>query len=246
MTIIVGTLAVGPRYVALAQSLLAALQAAGCMTLAVTDTPGAFPAAICIPWTPDDAHVWHAKRHVLRAGLERAETVVFLDADHELLGPPQIPQWPRGGYAQFMPRPLRCTALPGTGPLDAPVPAAWLDAAGQALGIDWRRAMWWGDSRFAISGGREALSFCNAWDHFAAWTVRRPTAHPLLSGDGIALALAARAVDLPVKLAPFDEILPVRHLGIGEWRKLGGGSVWMKQVTQKGNRHGSPTRQSSN
>jgi len=219
------TLAVGVAYAEQAATWLGPLVQAGNVALVVTDQPAIIAAvgAEPLPYTLDGTHIIHAKRHAVRAGLERAETVYYLDAD-------QVPY-----TEQLMPRLLRLP--PGAGSYEAVrslpmmgfVPAkssetrAILDRMAAHMGItDWQTLRWWGDWLFTVSRDEAGAweQFCSAWDRFATFAVNERKAYSLLLGDGMAMAFAARACDwLPhcetEALAPVPRVL--RHLFFGGW-----------------------------
>jgi hypothetical protein len=222
---VVVTLAVGEAYAMWANDLLQALVAAGNAVLAVTDQPHVFnPTVETTPYVPEAAHVWHAKRQAIAAGLERAHTVYFVDADHRAgeglsVLPRLVPgaacvRWVRHSLGS-----IRFNWL--TDGSDPPIPV--LDEAAAHLGIaDWRPLSWWGDTLFAVSrdGGTAWRAFLAAWDRFAAFTVGKETSHSLVLGDGVAMAFAAHLCGW----APYEAsavtalVRQLRHLACGSWR----------------------------
>jgi hypothetical protein len=232
---IVVTLAVGPKYVELGAALLHALDRAGNATLVVTDDPAPFPErTIKIPYTPDGAHIWHAKRHAIRAGLERAQTVYFVDADYRMYT----------GWTEtipiLQPLPIGATALWPIKPLgeitggfidmkllDCP---RLLEALQTELWTpDWQRISWWGDYLYAVARDetRAWQAFIEAWDRFVHYLPEGVGADAsyikFVAGDGIAMAFAAAAVGWrPV--ARYDAFIPIRrafrHVCVGTDYKL--------------------------
>jgi hypothetical protein len=228
------TLATG-RYADLAASLLRSLALAGNATLAVTDRPEVFDAGVeTVPYVPDEAHIWHSKRHAVRVGLDRAWTTYFIDADHEL----------REGMQDRVPKLARlvpgvgscCGGVPPLGrfafpilrrrPLFAPETACVLDHATAHLSIgNWRGFRWSGDWLYSVTRDEAGAwqGLCPLWDRFAAFTVHEPSPHPLVLGDGIALTFAAAACGLPVMVQPALASIAhaFRHLNAGAWRENG-------------------------
>jgi hypothetical protein len=219
------TLAVGVAYAEQAATWLGPFVRAGNTALAVTDQPAIITAAGAepLPYTPDGTHIVHAKRHAVRAGLERAETVYYLDAD-------QVPY-----TRQPMPRLLRLP--PGAGSYEAVrslpmmgfVPAqtsatrATLDRMAAHMDVaDWQTLRWWGDWLFTVSRDEANAwkQFCSAWDRFATFAANEHGAYSLLLGDGMAMAFAARVCGwIPhcetEALAPIPRLL--QHLFFGGW-----------------------------
>lgn len=217
---IVVTLAAGAKYIEMAAALLRELDAVGNATLVVTDDPRPFPArTIIIPYTPDGCHIWHAKRHALRAGLERARTVYYIDADYRRSGARSVPRLTPlpGGLAH----PDYCSPL---GELRFNYDAGLLvDAQAVRPGVldqlqaelgtpPWREILWCGDDFYAVSRDDAGAwqKFLAALDHFAKFQpVDVPDRRALFAfGDGIALAFATASVGW----RPAETALPFGYL----------------------------------
>jgi hypothetical protein len=222
------TLAVGETYAKWACDLLQALAAAGNAVLVVTDQPQVFQGTSieAVSYVPETAHVWHAKRQALAAGLERAHTVYFVDADHRARGVPMgaLPRLPVGAAHTRLNRfplgAIRFNWLTDGG--NPPIPA--LDEAAEHMGVaDWRSLLWWGDTLFAVSRdeGDAWCAFLAAWDRFAAFAVGKATPHPLVLGDGVAMAFAAHLCGwAPHEASAVTELAEsLAHLAHGSWRK---------------------------
>jgi hypothetical protein len=216
---IVVSLAVGAKYAAPATGFLQVLASAGNRALVVTDCPASFAGAgvETLAYEPDGASVLHAKRHAVRAGLERAETVYYVDADHCLSDGAPVPRLGRlpAGIEAVGAIPLGRIQFNQLGAETQPELKKWLDP----LVADWRSLLWWSDWLFVISrdAGAEA-AFLAAWDRFAVWSAGKP-AHPLVLGDGVAMALAAHACGWK----PVARMLPLltqafQHLGYAGWK----------------------------
>jgi hypothetical protein len=220
------TLAVGEAYAKWARDLLQALAIAGNAVLAVTDQPQVFTgtAIEVAPYVPEAAHVWHAKRQALTAGLERAHTVYFIDADHRAGDASGVlPRLPAGAAHTHLNRfplgSIRFNWLTDGG--NPPIPV--LDEAAEHMGVpDWRPLPWWGDTLFAVSRdeGDAWRTFLAAWDRFATFTVGKTTPHPLVLGDGAAMAFAAHLCGWAPYEAPAVTKLAgsLAHLAHGAWR----------------------------
>ena len=225
---IIVTLAVGPCYAKLAAATLRALAAAGNTTLAVTDTPRAFDSsgAEIVAYQPEVAHVWHAKRQALRAGLERVRTVYCLDADHRLRENCRAPTLPRlaldGAATCSSMFPLGVMNFHWTTGVVGNAKAL-LDEAAKFMRVsDWRALPWWGDCLYAVTRDETPAweQFLFAWDRFAAFTVGKEPSHPLILGDGVAMAFAAHACGWAPRheaaLTPLARSF--EHLAVGDWR----------------------------
>jgi hypothetical protein len=236
---IAATLAVGPKYTTLGARLLQALDTAGNATLVVTDDPAPFPErTIKVPYTPDGSHIWHAKRHALRAGLERAQTVYFVDADYQLYEdwvepiPPLAPL-PVGATSMWPGEPLSAIRFRNIGSLVEAQRLACphlLDQLQRELGVpSWREILWWGDELYAIARDDTNAwrNFLDAWDHFAHYQPEGACTADMkrmfVAGDGVAMAFAAAAAGW-TPIARFDAFVPIRrafyHVGVGAHYKL--------------------------
>ncbi len=221
---IVVTLATGPKYVDLGVRLLRALDDTGNATLVVTDDPAPFPErTIKIPYTPDGAHIWHAKRHAVRAGLERAQTVYFVDADYqprEDVTMVKLAALPGGLTSFWEDSPLGKIRFRNIGSLvDVQILERGhiLDLVQAELGAPpWRDLPWWGDNLYAISRDDAGawMKFLDAWDRFARF---RPaglgaadTRRMFVTGDGIAMAFAAGVAGLKPVANP-SALAPIKH-----------------------------------
>ena len=226
---IVVTLAVGRRYADMAAAFMGYLSHVGNAVLAVTDTPGAFSGTgvELLPYVPETAHVWHGKRHAVRAGLERARTVYFMDADH-VLAPgaeaPRLAALPPGPHSRIWRLPLAHIDFHKLGMADASI---WIGFAAEVLGIEnWRQKLWWwGDSMWALAGGEldRCTRFCAAWDAFAAFVGETPPPHPFMLGDGVALSFAAHlgGWGSDIHRTNFDALEGAfEHAEIGGWRMM--------------------------
>lgn len=222
---IVVTLAVGAAYAKQAATWLGPLVCAGNTALAVTDQPAVIAAvgAEPLPYAPDGTHIIHAKRHAVRAGLERARTVYFIDADHEPYTQQpasKLAQLPPGAGAYCVPMLL---AKVGITPAKNSRARAILDRMAFHMGVaDWPGLYWWGDWLYTVSRDEVGIwpRFCDAWDRFAVLAADERGAHSLILGDAMAMAFAARICGW----MPHDEIealAPVprafRHLNFGGW-----------------------------
>jgi hypothetical protein len=226
------TLAVGPAYAAMAAVWMQKFTAAGNAALAVTDKPEAFAGTgvETVAYTREAAHIWHAKRYALRAGLERASTVYFMDSDHRPRGgipTPKLDRLPPGAGAWSGGLPLAKIRFHRIGALEQGACAAWLDRAAAHMNLgDWRSMRWWGDWLYTVS--RDEVErwheFCPTWDRFADFAGANSSPHPLVSGDGVAMAFAAAACSWTPR-SQIMGLLPLRrafvHLGTGGWRGPG-------------------------
>lgn len=219
--VVVATLAVGSEYVDLAAKFVPHLIRAGNSVLVVTDQPDAFTGldATIVQHVLDGTHVWHAKRHAVRAALERANTVYFVDGDHRLYDGwddrvPVLPALPPGLGAHRPPAPTGLLIPRLTMGAEHIAPGfAWLDRAAEQLNIaNWRDIPWWGDWIFTITRDTEDDSgvwfkFLAAWDRFAIWRRDNLPPHALIGSDNIAMAFAAAACGWVPKqqleMAPF-------------------------------------------
>lgn len=237
---IVTTAAFGPKYVALAVDLMRSFALAGNATLVVTDDPTPFDSpTIAIPCVLDEApgwttslKCWHAKRHAIRAGIARARTVYFVDADNVLHEGwqdrvPKLTALPLGAHAWHQ------TSLGGInfrvlGRLMEAMPAALIDRIQARLGAPgWRETWWWGDYLFAVTPGETGFAFVDAWDRFVEvargeFTMVDQPALQLAIGDGVAMAFAAHACGFtPERRVP--EFAPIvrafQHQGLGAWKR---------------------------
>jgi hypothetical protein len=222
---IVVTLAVGAAYAEQAATWLAPLVRAGNTAMAVTDQPAVIAAAGAEPlaYTPDGTHIVHAKRHAVRAGLERAKTVYYLDADQVPQAGEAMPRLPGlppglGSYEA-----VRLLAAMGFVPAKFSETRAILDRMAACLGIaDWQTLHWWGDWLYTVSRDEGGIweAFCAAWDRFAVLAVDERKAYSLLLGDGMAMAFAARICGwMPHSETETLAVIPrvLRHLYFGGW-----------------------------
>jgi hypothetical protein len=227
---IVVTLAAGRKYSEPAAAFLETLARAGNATLVVTDTPEVFPTGVeTVPWQPEAAHIWHSKRHAVRAGLERAHTVYFMDSDHCLRPGARVSKLPAlapGAHARFWRSRLQRLQFPGIGALVDPPIAPWLDCAAVHLGVvDWRSSLWWwGDFLWALVRDEAGCweRFCPTWDRLVAWTEQNTPPHPLILGDGVAMAFAAHACGWSdtIHRSTFEGLTTAFvHQGSGAWRR---------------------------
>lgn len=218
------TLAVGARYAEQAATWLGPMVQAGDAALAVTDQPEIIAAtgAEPVPYAPDGTHIIHAKRHAVRAGLERAWTAYYLDADHVPTGQaaPKLARLPPGAGAYCTPRPL---PKKGFVPPDPSEPRAILDRMAFRMDVgDWQTLYWWGDWLYTVSRDDAGVwkCFCAAWDRFATLAAEEPRAYGLLLGDAVAMAFAA-AVCGWMPHSEAEVLAPVprafRHLNFGGW-----------------------------
>jgi len=220
--VIVATLAVGSDYADLAAKFLPHLVRRGNATLVVTDRPETFAGldeVEVVPHVLDGTHVWHGKRHVVRAALERANTVYFVDGDHRLYNGwedrvPLLPLLPPGLGAHRPPAPTGYL-IPRLmmDPKFVEPGRAWLDRMAVHLGvIDWPQIPWWGDWIFTVTRDTDDDSgtwfkFLDAWDRFAIWRRDNLPPHALIGSDNIAMAFAAAACgwvpEQRLEMAPF-------------------------------------------
>lgn len=205
---LVVTLAVGPKYVELGARVLYTFDRSDIPTLVVTDDPRPFPErTIRIPYTSDGTHIWHAKRHAIRAGLERAQTVYFVDADYQpnegWTEPIVLSALPAGAASFWPGQALGTIRFRNVGSLvDVQILSCpnLLDRLQAELGVpSWREIVWWGDELYAVSRDPEDawLKFLGAWDHFARYQPADLCAvdarRMFMAGDGVAMAFAAAA-----------------------------------------------------
>ena len=190
---IVVSLATGSMYTTMASKVLHAFDAAENATLVVTDDPTLFPTnTVIIPYKPDGTHIWHAKRHAVQAGLERAYTVYYLDGDFvpfEGIPAPKLKRLAPGidGFAPDSK--LENLSFVSIGKLaNDPERLTVLELASAHFKIDWRALPWWGDFMFYVSrDDSEAWRrFIQAWDEFA-----HLRSNWFVASDGVALAFAA-------------------------------------------------------
>jgi hypothetical protein len=236
LDVIITTLATGPKYVDLGVKLLRALDAAGNATLVVTDDPEAFPErTIKIAYERDGAHIWHAKRHAVRAGLELAQTAYFVDADYqprEGVAIEKLQSLPSGLASGWGVQALSAVRFRNVGSLvDVQIlqHGHILDLIQAELRTpSWRDLLWWGDNLYAVSRDAEGAwaTFLDAWDRFTTFQsaalcavdVRRT----FVCGDGIAMAFAAGVAGLqpvwnPAAFAPIRRAFA--HVGAGDHYK---------------------------
>lgn len=219
---IVVTLALKPKYIAMAATMLRSFTLAGNATLVVTDDSSAFdPETTAIPYVSDGTNVFHAKRQAVRAGLERAHTVYFVDADfvpYQGLQAevPKLKQLPAGigGFALDMQ--LSDLNFCSLGKLEnSPTHLAVLQDASAHFHCNWRELIWCGDFLYYISRDEAGAwqKFMRAWDEFA---------HIYRNGftsDGLALAFATyacgwRPLSYPLALKPISRAF--WHARVGE------------------------------
>jgi hypothetical protein len=234
LDVLIVTLAVGPKYVESGANLMHVLDRLGNATLVVTDDPRPFPArTIIIPYTSEAAHIWHSKRHALRAGLERARTVYFVDADYQLQAGwneviPTLKPLPPGASSWWPKQTLGTIVFRNIGPLaDAQRFACpeLLDRIATCLGTSpWQPIPWWGDDLYAVARDDrdEWQQFLAAWDRFVVCVAAErddSSAHRMfLTGDGIATAFAVAAVgwkpwNLPDAFTPIKRAFYHVHVG---------------------------------
>lgn len=234
---IVVTLAVGSKYVELAAKLIHALDRMGNATLVVTDDPRPFPSrTIAVPYVPDGSHIWHAKRHAVRAGLEHARTAYFVDADYEPIesfNEPFSPLMvlPPGATSLYPGQPLGKIRFRNMGSLiDVQILSCpgTLDCLQAELQTPpWREILWWGDELYAVSRdeGGAWRRFLGAWDRFARHQPSdvRDARRMFVAGDGVAMAFAAAAAGWTPRdnLDAFVSIKRAfRHARVGAHYKL--------------------------
>lgn len=236
LDVIVVTLAVGPKYVDLAVNLLRVLDQSGIATLVVTDDPRPFPErTIVIPYAPDGTHIWHAKRHAVRAGLERAQTAYFVDADYQPIeGTAEavvLPPLPPGATSLWPGQSLGTIRFRNVGSL---VDVQILSCPGTLDGLQaalhtppWREILWWGDELYAVSRdeGGAWLRFLEAWDEFARHQPAdvKDARRMFVAGDGVAMAFAAAAAGWTPR-EDYNAFVPIkrafRHVRVGTHYKL--------------------------
>jgi len=234
---IVVTLATG-RHAVPAVALLDHFVAAGNAALVVTDQPELFAGTTIetVPHVPDAkmVKVTHGKRHALRAGLERAWTAYFIDADH-ILRPgqraPKLERLPAGVGSPFDRQvPALCNMrfpVSGKRPLSAPETAEVLDRAAAHLGVaDWRALRWCGDWLYAVTRdeGDAWRAFPDAWDRLVELLAVMPVPNPMVLSDGVSLRLVAEACHWRVT-PQVDAMTPIvrafRHLRMSDPRMRG-------------------------
>lgn len=220
---IVATLAVGSTYVAMGTQMLRAFDRASVTTLVVTDDLHAFPSnTIVVPYAPDGSHIWQVKRHAVRAGLERAQTVYFVDADYRpregVTDPLVLTVLPAGATTAW-----RCPTLAnwkGRGLIDVQILACpqLLDQIQVALGAPpWRDIPWWGSDLYAVSRDSAGvwLRFLDAWDRFAHFqpsgACSADARSLFFAGDGIATAFAAAAAGW-IPIVNYDAFIPIKRV----------------------------------
>jgi hypothetical protein len=220
------TLAVGQTYVEMAAAWQRALVQAGNAALAVTDRPEAFAGTgvETVTYAPEAAHIWHSKRRAIKAGLERARTVYFIDADHVLRNlQDYIPKLRR-----LAPGAGAYSGIPLLGKLHFPtLPEAntLLARAAAHMGVaDWRALRWWGDWLYTVSRDEAGAwkGFVPAWDRFVAFAADQAPMHPLILGDGVAMAFAAVACGWTPRFetpALLEVVHALRHTGVGAWHR---------------------------
>jgi hypothetical protein len=215
------TVALGPKYVAVAAPLFAALARAGNRCLVLTDAAPAFPECSALAPVDDGTHVWYAKRHVLRAGLERDSTAYWVEAD-SVLGAGAIPVFgalPPGLWGRFT---AKAAWLRG-----APARRQTLLAACERFSVEPEAIVVGPDSSFAVSrdDGGAWLKFFDVLDEYAGW-LRDAN---LLTSDDLGMGIAAHLAGWKpqVERAVFLQLAATcRHLRLGEWRKgLPGGET---------------------
>lgn len=232
---ILTTLAVGEKYTTLVAPCLRETVAAGNAALVVTDRPADFAGidVEIVRYEPEMSSLFHAKRHAVRAGLARAWTVYFMDADHRVRarpmphGDPLLPRLPVGASAHFHMQPITQIEFNYAGGLSIKDQERQLDTAAAALDLpSWRDATWWGDWLFAVTRNTEDdsgkwLLFCETWDRFARWSAAEGCSE-LAFGDGVALAWAAHACGWRPqrRTASFVHITSTfQHLMAGDWKE---------------------------
>jgi hypothetical protein len=230
---ILTTLAVGEKYAIWAAAFLREFVRAGNAALVVTDQPEAFLGIdlTIIPYAPEAGSIWHAKRYAIRAGLERAWTAYFLDADHQIRVGwedrlPLLRRLPVGANAFFHLRPLLEIEFNYADGLTIMAQAQQLDLVAAHLGVgDWRSALWWGDWLFAVTRDEEDIAwrkFIETWDRFAQWSANKNGCPELAFGDGIAMAFSAlacgwRPTTQTPAFAPI--VLACHHTMSGDWKQ---------------------------
>ena len=233
------TLGTGPKYAALASNLLRRFAAAGNPVLVVTDMPDAFDAGtITIPYEPDGTHIWHAKRHAIAAGLERAWTAYFVDADFvpytdcTAYPVPKLERMPMGvGGCAFKFRLEDVNFVGSIGHLaDDPERVAVLEAASEHFKLNWKDLFWWGDFLFYVSRdeGDAGQRFVRAWHEFAQIRNNR-----FVASDGTAMAFAQAASGMPLIHHPPS----LRAINGSCWHSFAGDhnrKNWPKQLPTTG------------
>lgn len=231
---VVATLAVGPRYSTLAAAFLHEFVQKGNAALVVTDCPDAFDGSgvEVIPYRQEASSIWHAKRHVVREGLERAWTVYFMDGDHYLLEGwrdrvPKLQRLPIGAGVFFRTQTLEEIDFNFTGRLTQAEQVEYIDDVAEYLDIpNWRKLLWWGDWLFAVTRDTEDYSgvwpkFIETWNRFASWSAGK-SCPELALGDGVAMAFAAEACGWhpQTRNEAFSPIVRAfRHMFCGDWRQ---------------------------
>ena len=218
------TLALGPKYSAMAGPLFAALARAGNRCVVTTDNAADFPGCEITPFVPDGTHPWHMKRFPLRHALETgAQTAYWIDAD-STLGVPEneIPVYealPEGFRSPIVRRALRDRSCFHN---RAHRLQLYLDACERFGVADPNAPLIGNDTIFTVSkdDGDAWQRFFIRWDEYAFWL--RDTGR--LSGDNLGVCFAALHAgwwlrqDRPRFLAMLKVCV---HMCLGDWRKSG-------------------------
>ena len=161
------------------------------------------------------AAAYHDKRFVLRAALEEFDTAIFVDADSRMEAPPALGVFPPGLAVRPAAPESIASHLEAWGPGRLPV---FEELARRLLGdvSVLQRAIWCGETCYAVTRDGRDSRFFAAWDFAAEYLQDRG----VYSGEGGVMGLAAACAGWPVD---FEVLAPIacriHHEGGGPKRE---------------------------